>query len=180
MNTESDSSPDFSNEAAPATPADMGAPSVRPLRYWPALLLVALIWVSKVIPLVLPGSFAGFIISMLAPLVAALLIIVWWAFFSRATRKEKIAGVVGLVAAGVIANALCHPSVQGFGMVLGGLPWGVTWFVIASTLLSVARPGWRTGMALLAAAAPLFYQCLFRVDGIAADMAANRLWRWQP
>lgn len=161
------------------TPADLGAPGVRPLRYWPALFLIAMIWMSKAIPLVLPGSFEGFMASMFGPLLAAVLMLVWWVCFSAATWQERIAGSLGLLVAGFVANMLCDKSVQGFGMILGGIPWAATWFIAAATVLSVAQPRWRTGIPLLAASAALFYQCLFRVDGIWGDMETTRLWRWE-
>lgn len=58
----------------------------RPLRTWPALLLVGLIFATRFGPTLLEGGPSGYwMVSVFGPLICCLLLVIWWLAASRAT-----------------------------------------------------------------------------------------------
>ena len=58
----------------------------RPLRIWPALLLVALMFVARFGPGFLEGGIGVYwMIAVFGPLLCCLLLVIWWLTASRAT-----------------------------------------------------------------------------------------------
>src|SRR5919112_3274181 len=85
------------------------------LRVWPGIVAVVLIWLSRFgIKAVIPGI-DGFGKAMMTSFVFTLILIIWWAFFSRARRLERLAAL-GLIALAMAATWLLrHDSMW--------LPW---------------------------------------------------------
>jgi multidrug transporter EmrE-like cation transporter len=89
-----------------------------PLRLWPGVAAVAvqmLLWTA---------SFFiedGFIYAVLGGTSLALVVLVWWLFFSRASWFERIGALVVMVAAVLAMFRVVHPSVSN-GMMGGMLP----------------------------------------------------------
>src|SRR5687768_2415467 len=87
----------------------------KPLRLWPGIAAAVLLVVLKfAVPRVFPE--AG-IVSILGALLCALLIILWWLFFSRAPWIERL-GMLGLMILAMTATymLLLHPSIAGGNM----------------------------------------------------------------
>jgi len=84
----------------------------KPLRLWPGVgAAVLLLLASFVVPAVSPENFLS---GLMASLGAALAIVAWWVFFSRAPWIERLGAVV-LMAAGVfVTSRFIHIS----------FPWG--------------------------------------------------------
>jgi outer membrane protein assembly factor BamB len=163
------------------TTPKLDSTSLSPLRLWPALVLAALIWGLRSMPAMVDElSPAVFMVAFFGPAVCALLILVWWLAASRATRREKIAGAVGLLALLVVGTALSHPSMRGFGTLGSAIPWGFTAFVAGLLAARWVKPDRRTAVALLAAAAGFGFWTLVRAEGVWGDFRAERAWRWQP
>ncbi len=91
----------------------------RPLRLWPGVVAVALQWMCWYgLPRLVPSFQAGMIGAM-GGVALGLLVIVWWAFFSRAPRLERW-GAVPLAAVAVGARArVVHESIGAMGMGVG-------------------------------------------------------------
>src|SRR5262245_47874635 len=69
----------------------------RKLRLWPGIVAVALLFISRFgVKAIVPGI-KGFGMGMMGSFALTLILIVWWAFFSRAQRAERF-GALGLVA----------------------------------------------------------------------------------
>lgn len=69
----------------------------RPLRSWPALLLVALMILARFGPAWFEdGLSTCWMITVFGPLVCCLLMLIWWLTASRATWKERLLGFLGL------------------------------------------------------------------------------------
>jgi outer membrane protein assembly factor BamB len=161
---------------------DRTSDPVRPtLRLWPALVLVAVLWLLGRVPvLVGEASPTVFMIGFFGPAACALLILVWWLAGSRATRREKLIGALGLAAILVITTLLAHPSVRGFSIIGNAVPWGFTAFVAGLVAARWVAPHRRLAIGLGAAALAFGFWTLVRMEGVWGDFRAQRAWRWQP
>jgi len=167
-----------SPEAAPSD--NLARPTnVRPLRTWPALLLVALIFITRFGPNLLeggPGSY--WMISVFGPMLCCLLLVIWWLAASRATWKEGLFGTLGLIGALALTLRLADPTMRGPGTTTLTLPMGMVVFGLGATLLRERRPAIRTGVALLLALAGFGFTTLLRNEGMTGNYALGIHWRW--
>src|SRR5262245_29751392 len=108
------------NDVSPDAASDSGSSSgatvpvaIRALRTWPALLLAALMIVSRYGPAHLEGGLSvHWMIAVFGPMLGSLLLLIWWLTASRATWKERLFGSLGLLGSlGVIA-ALSDPTIR--------------------------------------------------------------------
>ena len=86
----------------------------KPLRLWPGVAAVVLQWLFwYVVPVAVRDSgMAG----MIGAAVCALVILVWWLFFSRARWSERVGAIVLMIAAVFATKRLVDPSIAGGGM----------------------------------------------------------------
>jgi outer membrane protein assembly factor BamB len=150
----------------------------KPLRLWPGVVAVVLLLLARFgVKAVVPG-FAGFALGMQWMLGIAVVVLVWWAFFSRARWSERL-GILFLMVAGVgAAWILRHPSMGPF--------WLVTYVVPAMCVALVAGAAvtrrLSDGTRRAAMAAIILFACgvwtLVRMDGISGDHYAMFRWRW--
>src|SRR5262245_1596287 len=64
----------------------------KPIRLWPGVAIVVVQWVLRfVAPALMPDAI---IVGIFAGLIGWLAIIIWWSFFSRAPRYERLAAIV--------------------------------------------------------------------------------------
>ena len=124
-------------------------PKFRPLRTWPALLLVALMIVARYGPAYLEGGLSSYwMIAVFGPLLCSLLLLIGWLTASRATWRERLFGFLGLIGALVITLMLVDPSMRGPGTIYLTVPMGMMAFALGATWLGKHRPMLRTGVAL--------------------------------
>ena len=152
------------------------------LRLWPGVLALALQWFGRfVLPVLLPAAMP---IGMMGSLVLGAVILIWWAFFSRAPRIERFGGAVLVLIALFSLPLLAHKSIAG-GM-MGFMP-----FIYGVPLLSLALVGWAVSgrhlseasrrPALVAAVALACASLLvLRTEGMDGDASANFQLRWSP
>jgi outer membrane protein assembly factor BamB len=119
---------------------------------------------------------------MLGGAVGALLILVWWAFFSRARWPERL-GIIGLIVVALAATRLIlHPSVAGAGMGFLFYIYGLMSASIALVVGAVVgrRLPDRRRRAVLAAS--VLIGCVgwafVRTGGITGDGDSDLAWRW--
>lgn len=151
----------------------------KPLRLWPGVIAaVLLVLVRFVAPIVPEAMFFG----MIGGLVGALVIVVWWLFFSRAPWSERLGGVAVMAAAVVATPRILHESIA-TGMM------GMMFFLYAIPALSVAFVGWAVASRRLPDAvrrasmvATILLACgawaLVRTGGITGDGDSDFHWRW--
>jgi len=145
---------------------------------WPGIVAVALQWIFRFGVKALVPGLQGFGWAVLGSLFFALVIIVWWAFFSRARRLERI-GALALLAIAIGGTWLLkHDSMW--------LPWlfayaipvlslaFVTWAVVTRGLSDRVLRATMVATILLACGGWL----LVRQDGINGDHNAKFGWRW--
>ena len=148
------------------------------LRVWPGIVIVILLWLSRFgIKAVIPGI-DGFGKAMMTSFVFTLLLIIWWAFFSRARWLERL-GALALIAVALTGTwFLRHDSMW--------LPWllayvipvlslaFVTWAVVTRRMPDRVRHASLVATILIACGGWL----LVRQDGINGDHQATFGWRW--
>jgi outer membrane protein assembly factor BamB len=164
-----------------AAPSDNLARSTnfRPLRTWPALLLVALMFVTRFGPNLLEGGPSGYwMVSVFGPLLCCLLLVIWWLAASRATWKERLFGTLGLIGALALALWLADPTMRGPGTTTLTVPMGMVVFGLGAALLRARRPAIRTGVALLLALAGFGFTTLLRNEGMTGNYVLGLHWRW--
>jgi len=150
----------------------------KPLRLWPGIAAVVLQWLSRFgIKAVIPGI-DGFAKAMMTSFVFTLLLIVWWAFFSRARRLERLAAL-GLIAVALFATwQLKHDSMWLQWLLAYAVPVlslaFVTWAVITRRMPDRIRHATMVATILIACGAWLFV----RQDGMNGDHVLSFGWRW--
>ncbi|HEY7191493.1 MAG TPA: PQQ-binding-like beta-propeller repeat protein [Vicinamibacterales bacterium] len=153
-------------------------PTRRPLRLWPAIAIVALVWLTRVAaPIVGLSPWTEFMLRVLGGFAGAVAVLIWWLGFSRASWVERV-GVVGVTAAVLAATlTLGDPSM---------LVW-VLWY--AAPVLSLAAVvGAVVGHTLsdrkrllvmaVAIALPGAATLVLRIPGVAGRGVASFAWRW--
>lgn len=159
--------------------ADAVAGPVR-LRIWPAILLMAVMWIAQTVPgWIAPGTMLQFFGMVLGPIVGFLAIVAWWLFVSGAGRREKWIVLAVIVGGGALAALLSHKSVPMilflFGSPIVATVW-VGWLAVTQSMnWSARRNVLLTGILLIWA-----YYPLIRVDGTDGNIKAETSWRWTP
>ncbi len=150
-----------------------------PLRLWPAIALLAILWLFRLLPrLIEDPSMQLLMAAFFAPLVCAVLILIWWVVASRATWRERVLGLLAFLALAVIGFFVGHPTIRGFGT-LGAVQWGASAFVVGLVVSRWSRLERRTAIGLVAAALAFGYWAMVRMDGVwGGDFKAERSWRW--
>jgi outer membrane protein assembly factor BamB len=121
-------------------------------------------------------------LGTLGSMLCGLGVVVWWAFFSRASGSERLAGVALMIAALVASRPLMHPSIA-TGMM------GMMFFIYAIPVVSfsfviwaVATRGLSDRIRHASMVATVLLACgawaLLRTDGITGEGASQLAWRW--
>ena len=154
--------------------------SQKPLRLWPGVAAaVLLVLVGYIVPIFAP-RFAG--LGMIGAVVCALIVLLWWLFFSRARWYERLGAIALIIAAAFAEKYVVHPSIAGGAM--GNLA-----YVLAIPTLTVALVAWAVASRRLAPGAraaavvvAVLFGCLpwilLRTGGLTADGKSDFHWRW--
>ena len=153
---------------------------IRPLRVWPVILLLLLLWGLRIGGgLADEMSFGVMLARFMGPLGLSGLIVLWWILLSRALVREKLIGTVVLTAIAGVTTILADKTIMGFGTMIFAIPWGISAFAVAAICLRSHYPA-RTMVALLAALIGFGYWDLIRTDEIRGDFQTVQRWRWEP
>src|SRR5207245_11797089 len=87
-------------EAAPAgSNSPVRPPASRALRVWPAVVLVALMIITRFVPAFLEGGLAKYwMFAIMGPMFCCLLLVMWWLAARRAAWEARVFGFLGLPA----------------------------------------------------------------------------------
>src|SRR5688572_20562209 len=151
-----------------------------PLRLWPALAIVAIQIAGVALA---PVLFEDPMLAGIGAVVGgAVLIVLWWLFFSRAPWLERVGAVVLMVPLALLMKRLSDISIAGAGqgflvyiMTVPLLAFGlVLWAVSTRRLDTFAR---RVALVtiLVIACTPIL---LIRTDGVGGPNPFH--WRWTP
>ncbi|MGH9313933.1 MAG: hypothetical protein ACRD1S_12145, partial [Vicinamibacterales bacterium] len=150
----------------------------KPLRLWPGVVAVVLLFLARFgLKAVVPG-FRGFALGMQGALIAAVAVVVWWVFLSRAAWSERLGAIVLMTGALGGSWLLRHESMGPFWLFAYAIPILclalVTWAVASRRLAD--RPRRATMVATVVLACGVW--TLVRTEGISGDHVATFAWRW--
>ena len=153
----------------------------RPLRLWPGVAAaIALVVLRFLVPVAIPDAI---LIGMMGGLICAVVILLWWLFFSRAPWLDRIAALVVMVASVFVGLRIVDVSIRGgmMGLMLPVysifvLPLAlVLWAVVTRGFSDTARRAWM--VVIIFAAMASF--ALLRTNGVLGGVA-DLAWRWTP
>jgi hypothetical protein len=153
----------------------------KPLRLWPGVVAVVLMWIGFLLPAVAPD--AG-IYGLAGAAVCALAVLVWWLFFSRAPWLERVGALVLMPLAVAAIRPVVHPTIARAGM-------GNMLYVLAVPVLCLVLVAWAAATRRLSAVprrawlvAALLLGCsvfaLIRTGGMSGEGRSDFHWRWTP
>ncbi|MFK7768557.1 MAG: PQQ-binding-like beta-propeller repeat protein [Mariniblastus sp.] len=155
--------------------------SYKPLRTWPALLLVIAMMVVRTLPnLIQDGPAWLWMVAAFGPMLCGLLILVWWLFASRARWQERLVGFLGVVGALVVIEMIVDPSMIGPATMMITIPMGTALFATAAILLPNLLSFKRTWIAIILATIGFGFSGLLRNDGMWGDFTPALSWRFTP
>jgi outer membrane protein assembly factor BamB len=152
----------------------------RTLRVWPGVVAVVLQWpLFFVVPIFMPDAL---LYGIMGALVCALVVLLWWLFFSRAPQVERW-GMVALIIAGAFAaSRLIDKSIatgmMGFMFPMFSIP------VLSLALVAGAVVGRRLskGPRRASLVAAILLACvvftLVRTNGMSGEGRSDLAWRW--
>ncbi len=149
-----------------------------PLRLWPGVIGIVLLFLSRfAVKAIIPG-FEGFMWAIEGSLGCAVAIVLWWLFFSRAPWLDRIGAIVLIAAALGSAWFFKHESMGPAWMFAYAAPFVLLAFV-AAAFAARNLPNSRRRLLI---AAPILLSSLgwtlFRTEGIDGDHNATFAWRW--
>ena len=151
----------------------------RPLRTWPAVLLLLLMISARIVPKFLEGGQGRYwIIANMGPALCGILLLIWWLAASRATWKERVFGFLGVLGALVASFMFTDPTMRGPGTLYLTAPMGLFLFGACAVWLARRTPWVRTGRAVFLAAVGFAFSILLRSDGMDGDYVMVTHWRW--
>jgi len=150
----------------------------KPLRLWPGVVAVLLLWLSRFgLKALIPG-FQGFMYAVQGALILAIVLFIWWLFFSRARWADRL-GALALMAASLGGVWLLrHESMGPHWLFTYAIPVLFLAFVaslVAARRLAGARRRSAAAAALLLSSAAWL---LVRTEGITGDHDGQFHWRW--
>jgi outer membrane protein assembly factor BamB len=164
------------------------ARAARPLRLWPGLTFAALLVLFRfVLPALTPGKeifdMSTDMIGMFAGVLFALLIFVWWIFFSRAPWADRLLTIAVIAVAMIAIRPLTDFSIQnGFmsRMFYVFAPFTMSLTLVLGVLISRRMSaGARRVVIVLMLLAGAGIWALLRTDGVLGGVSVLH-WRWTP
>jgi outer membrane protein assembly factor BamB len=150
----------------------------RPLRLWPGVVALVLQWLAWfVVPAVFPGTR---LYGLMAGALAALVIVVWWLFFSRAPWPERVAAIMVMPIAVVATKQIVHASIANALIIVLAIPV----MSLALVAWAAATRRFSSGLRRASLVPAMFLACgvltLLRTGGTTADAHFDLHWRWTP
>jgi outer membrane protein assembly factor BamB len=151
-----------------------------PVRVWPGLIILVAIAGLMVVPgLLLPLTMVHFISVFAAPILGALVAVVWWTFGARVRGRERwLFPVLLLVPAVILAVTLFRSTPMAIPVY--ALPVVTAVWVVAFALTPTVPRGIRRTVAAGAMIAAWILVGMTRFVGTTGDLVPNLAWRWQP
>ena len=149
----------------------------KPLRLWPGVIIVMMQWLIRFgVPLIWPEAVALFVFGGIA---GALLVVLWWAFFSRAPGIERWGAVVLMIVALVVTSRVIHKSMRLMPLVAYIIPV----LSLAFVAWSVASRRLSNRLRRVTMVAAILIACgvwtLFQTGGVTGgEFRSDFAWRW--
>lgn len=153
----------------------------KPLRIWPAVLLLAgMVFFRSLPSLVEDGPVQLWMSAAFGPALCGILILIWWLTASRATMRERISGFLGIILAAGLTLAFIDKSMRGPAIPVLTIPIGIAAFAMGTILCYAMLSFKRTVVALLMACVGFGVSTLLRSDGMWGNFALGIHYRWAP
>ena len=155
--------------------------SSRPLRLWPGIIGGFLILAGTILGAVPAVSLP----AAMASVAGALIVLLWWLFFSRAAWLERLGALAAMVVAVFVVRPLVDASISGAGM-------GRLFYIVSVPVMALGLVAWvlairaRTSGAmrritmLAAIIIGCSYWTIIRTDGVSGEGGFVWQWRWTP
>ena len=122
---------------------------------------------------------------MMGAVVGALVILVWWLFFSRAPWSERLGVTVLMIVALAATSRLVHESIAGGGMGWLLYIWAVPFMSVALVAAAAASRRFSSRSRRASMVAAILLACgvwtLIRTEGVTSDVVGSDFrWRWTP
>lgn len=151
----------------------------KPLRMWPALVLMALIVLCRYVPGFIEGASSQvWYVPVFFPLLASVLMLIWWLAGSRATGREKLIGFFGFILAVAVIVLLSHPSMRGMITTYLTVPLGMIGFGLGAYFHRSKPSKPRVTGVLLGAVLAMSITLLLQSFGITGAYAFELHPRW--
>ncbi len=151
----------------------------KPLRMWPALVLMAIIVVCRYVPRFVEGASSQFwYVPVFFPLLASVLMLIWWLAGSRATGREKLMGFFGFLLAVAVIVLLSHPTMRGLITTYLTVPLGMIGFGLGAYSNRRKPSPQRVRGALLGAVLAMSITVFLQSYGITGAYAFELHSRW--
>ena len=162
--------------------ASQPSKTLKPLRIWPAMLLLLAMVLLRLSPsLIESGPDMLPLVAAMGPIICSLLILIWWLTASRATGLERLMGLVGISAFSALTFALSDNSMQSPAtMLVWTIPMGFAAFTIGAFVIRRRTTRTRTCTAIGIAALGLMFSILLRSNGMWGHAQIDLHWRWTP
>ena len=128
----------------------------RPIRLWPGVIAAALSCASWFVVPLFPG---GGPFAVLGGMLFAVVILLWWLFFSRSPWSERIGPVVLIAIAIVLGRQVVHASVQNGMMGMMLMAYATPAMAVALVAWAAATRGLSTGVRRVSLAATILLAC---------------------
>src|SRR5579872_1154765 len=150
------------------------------IRLWPGVVALVLQWLGFfVLPVLMPDAI---LYGIMGAAVCALVILVWWLFFSRAPQAERWGTVALILLAAFATSRLIDKSIAGAMMGFMFPMFSVPVMSLALVLGVVLGHRLADGPRRATIAATILLACGFmvalRTEGITGAGRAQLAWRW--
>lgn len=149
-------------------------------RVWPAVLLIALFWTTRLLlaNINMP-IFNRFMGTLAATGVLMLAFLLWWSF-GRGRRGERLFAVLAWLIGGIAAGVLSFKSLGPMPLLLTAMPWVFTawaiWIVLGRSASFTAR---KFGLVTIILVVWGVFT-LVRMEGLTGEGGTSLTWRWAP
>jgi outer membrane protein assembly factor BamB len=156
------------------------SPQLKPFRLWPGVIIVIVQWLLRfVIPAIVPAAIA---IGLFGGIICGLAILIWWIFFSRASRFERWAAPVLIIVALVVASKFIDKSIGTSMMGLMFIVYSIPVMSLAFVLWAVVSRGLPNRFRIAAMIATILigsgFWVLLRSDGMDGEAHHYFAFRW--
>ncbi len=153
------------------------APAVRP-RWWPGVVIILLQWlVLATTAWAMPGSLPHFFSMLIVPLLAALLLSLWWLLASRVPWRDRLL-MVGVSLVALVGGGFLVDRTLLAGLLFYALPTMLTAGVLALLLTQQLRWPTRRVLVALSLCLSMLPWMLLRSNGMDGSMNTDFAWRW--
>ncbi len=153
----------------------------RPLRLWPGVLIVLVMWACLKVPgYLIPGDALQLYFVFFGPMILTVLFLIWWGFFSRARWADRGLGLLVAAVIGTAAYFTYDRSFNFFGVIMYMIPLILSAWVGWLLLSSRFSPGIRKAGFVVAMLLAVVYPGLVRMDGVDGSYSAKFSYRWVP